>query len=95
MPSSGRHPHAAAILDANGGLVAQVEVEASQGGYEQLLGFVTQQAPGRRCWALEGTGCFGAGPGRDPGRPGSAQPPLAGPPAPAGPARGATGQLAQ
>ena len=56
-----RDRHAAAILDANGGLVAQVEVEASQGGYEQLLGFVTQQAPGRRCWTLEGIGCYGAG----------------------------------
>ncbi len=56
-----RDRHAAAILDANGGLVAQVEVEASQGGYEQLLGFVTRQAPGRRCRALEGTGCYGAG----------------------------------
>ena len=64
MPSSGRHPprpprcgHLGRQRRAGG----QVEVEASQGGYEQLLGFVTQQAPGRRCWTLEGIGCYGAG----------------------------------
>jgi transposase len=56
-----RDRHAAAILDHNGGLVAQLEVPASQAGYEELLGFVAQRAPGRRCWALEGTGCYGAG----------------------------------
>jgi hypothetical protein len=28
---------------------------------EALLGVVAQRAPGRRCWALEGTGSYGAG----------------------------------
>jgi transposase len=56
-----RDSHAAAVLDPTGGLVAQVELEASQAGYEQLLGYVAERAPGRRCWALEGTGCYGAG----------------------------------
>jgi hypothetical protein len=56
-----RDSHAAAILDRNGGLVAQLEVPSSQAGYATLLGFVTEHAPGRRCWALEGTGCYGAG----------------------------------
>jgi transposase len=56
-----RDSHAAAVLDPTGGLVAQVEIPSSQQGYEQLLRFVGQRAPGRRCWALEGTGCYGAG----------------------------------
>ena len=49
-----RDSHAAAVLDPTGGLLAQVETPASQAGYEQLLGFVAERAPGRRCWALEG-----------------------------------------
>jgi transposase len=56
-----RDSHAAAVLDPTGGLLAQVETPASQAGYEQLLGFVAERTPGRRCWALEGTGCYGAG----------------------------------
>ena len=56
-----RDSHAAAVLDPPGGVLAQVETPASQAGYEQLLGFVAERAPGRRCWALEGTGCYGAG----------------------------------
>jgi len=56
-----RDSHAAAVLDPTGGVLAQVETPASQAGYEQLLGFVAERAPGRRCWALEGTGCYGAG----------------------------------
>jgi hypothetical protein len=56
-----RDNHAAAILDRNGGLLGQLEVPSSQAGYEGLLGVVAQRAPGRRCWALEGTGCYGAG----------------------------------
>jgi transposase len=53
--------HAAAILDPNGGLVAQLAVPSDQAGFEVLLSVVTRRAPGRRCWALEGTGCYGAG----------------------------------
>jgi transposase len=56
-----RDRHTAAILDPNGGLVAQLEIPSDQAGAEALLGFVTERAPGRRCWALEGTGCYGAG----------------------------------
>jgi transposase len=52
-----RDAHAAAVLDRNGGLVAQLEVPSSQDGYEALLGLVAERAPGRRCWALEGSGC--------------------------------------
>jgi transposase len=56
-----RDAHAAAVLDRNGGLVAQLEVPSSQDGYQALLGLVAERAPGRRCWALEGSGCYGAG----------------------------------
>jgi hypothetical protein len=56
-----RDSHAAAILDRNGGVVAELTVPSDQGGSKALLGVVVQQAPGRRCWALEGTGCYGAG----------------------------------
>jgi hypothetical protein len=38
-----------------------MEVPSSQDGYQALLGLVAERAPGRRCWALEGTGCYGAG----------------------------------
>jgi hypothetical protein len=56
-----RDAHTAAILDRNGGLVAELEVASEQAGYERLLGFVSQHAPGRRCWPLEGSGCSGSG----------------------------------
>jgi transposase len=56
-----RDSHAAAVLDPTGGPVAQVEIPSSQQGYEQLLHFAAERASGRRCWALEGTGCYGAG----------------------------------
>ncbi len=56
-----RDSHATAILDPNGGLVAELEVPSDQAGYEELLRFAAHWAPGRRCWALEGTGCYGAG----------------------------------
>jgi hypothetical protein len=51
----------AAVLDRNGGLVAQLEILRDRDGAEALLGIVTERAPGRRCRALEGTGGYGAG----------------------------------
>jgi transposase len=56
-----RDAHAAAVLDPNGGLLAQLEVASEEAAYARLLAFVAERAPGRRCWALEGTGCYGAG----------------------------------
>ena len=56
-----RDRHAAAILDPNGGLVAELTVASDQAGSEALLGLVAQRAPGLRCWAVEGTGSYGAG----------------------------------
>jgi transposase len=57
-----RDAHSAAILTSSTGVVeAQTTLPADGGGYEQLLGFGRRYAPGRRAWAIEGTGSYGAG----------------------------------
>jgi transposase len=56
-----RDTHTAAILDPNGGLLTTMVAGTNQAGYQELLGWVRHRAPGRRCWALEGTGSYGAG----------------------------------
>jgi transposase len=56
-----RDRHAAALLDPNGGVRATREVPSDQAGHARLLQLANEQAPGRRVWALEGTGCYGAG----------------------------------
>jgi transposase len=61
----GVDPHrdtlAAAVTDPVGGLVAQMSARADAGGYRRLLDFAQAQVPGRRCWAVEGAGSYGAG----------------------------------
>jgi transposase len=52
---------AAAVTDPVGGVLAQTSVSADAAGYQQLLAFVRAQVPGRRCWAVEGAGSYGAG----------------------------------
>jgi transposase len=56
-----RDRHAAALLDPNGGVRATLEVPSDQVGHTRLLQLAQGQATGRRVWALEGTGCYGAG----------------------------------
>jgi transposase len=56
-----RDRHAAALLDPNGGVRATLEVPSDRAGHTRLLQLADAQAPGRRVWALEGTGCYGAG----------------------------------
>ena len=56
-----RDRHAAALLDPNGGVRATLEVPSDQTGHARLLQLAQVQASGRRVWALEGTGCYGAG----------------------------------
>ena len=56
-----RDRHAAALLDPNGGVRATLQVSSDRTGYVRLLQLADEQAPGRRIWALEGTGCYGAG----------------------------------
>jgi transposase len=56
-----KHTHTAAVMTAaTGAVVEQATVPATPAGYRQLLALATQQ-PGRRVWAIEGTGGYGAG----------------------------------
>jgi transposase len=56
-----RDTHAAALLDPNGGVRATLEVPSERAGHARLLQLAQVHASGRRVWALEGTGCYGAG----------------------------------
>jgi hypothetical protein len=56
-----RDTFAAAATDPVGGLLAQTSVRADAAGYRRLLDFAQAQVPGRRCWAVEGAGSYGAG----------------------------------
>jgi transposase len=51
----------AAAVTRLGGVLAQITTSADAAGYRRLLDFAHAQLPGRRCWAVEGTGSFGAG----------------------------------
>lgn len=51
-----------AVLDtATGSARAHIAAPADGAGYAQMLDWARQHAPGRRVWALEGTGSFAAG----------------------------------
>ena len=56
-----RDRHSAAILASSGGLVDQTSASADPAGYTMLLGWAHRRAAGRRVWAIEGTGSYGAG----------------------------------
>src|ERR671931_448613 len=57
-----RDTHALAIVDARtGGVVYEGSVSASSSGYARALELAKEHAPGRRAFAIEGTGSFGAG----------------------------------
>ena len=56
-----RDRHSAAILTSSGGLVDQTSAGADQAGYRTLLRWAHLQAAGRRLWAIEGSGSYGAG----------------------------------
>jgi len=59
---SHRDTHALALVAAaTGVLLAETQIEASAAGYARALSLAQTEAPGRRCWAIEGTGCYGAG----------------------------------
>ena len=55
-----RDAHTASAVDQVGGTVEGITVCASQRGSKELLGFARAVAPGKRCWAIEGTGLYGA-----------------------------------
>jgi transposase len=52
---------AAAAVTTLGGVLAHTTTSADAGGYRRLLDFAHAHLPGRRLWAVEGTGSFGAG----------------------------------
>jgi transposase len=56
-----RDRHSAAILAATGGLVVETSESADQRGYTSLLAWARRFANGRRIWAIEGSGSYGAG----------------------------------
>lgn len=56
-----RDSHTAVIVNPAGAEQAQLTVPTDPRGYRRLLDFAEHAARGRRCWAIEGTGSFGAG----------------------------------
>jgi transposase len=57
-----RDTHALAIVDVRtGGVVFEASVAANSSGYARALKLAREYAPGRRAFAIEGTGSFGAG----------------------------------
>ena len=54
--------HTLAFVAApSGGLLGQQTIATTARGYDQALRIARAQASGRRAWALEGSGCYGAG----------------------------------
>jgi transposase len=51
----------AAAVTRLGGVLAHITTSADAAGYRRLVDFAHAQLSGRRCWAVEGTGSFGAG----------------------------------
>lgn len=56
-----KEEHTAAMVDGLGGELALTSIPSTAGGYRCLLEWARALAPGRRVWAVEATGSFGAG----------------------------------
>jgi transposase len=57
-----RDEHTVAVVAASAGaVIAGVTAAATGRGYRELLAAAGQHAPGRRVWAIEGSGSYGAG----------------------------------
>ena len=57
-----RDEHVLAIVTAPAGaVVARTAAAADARSYRELLRVAARHAPGRRAWAIEGTGSYGAG----------------------------------
>jgi transposase len=56
-----RDRHVVAVVDRLGRVVGEVVVAVSRAGYGEALWFADRHALGGRCWAVEGTGSYGAG----------------------------------
>src|SRR6266540_449082 len=51
----------AVVVSPSGAVLAQQSVRASARGYAQAVRFVERYSGGRRVWAVEGAGHYGAG----------------------------------
>ncbi len=57
-----RDTNTAAVVEAaTGAVVDHHQCTTDAMGYKRCLAFAAKHAPGRRAWAIEGTGSFGAG----------------------------------
>jgi transposase len=56
-----KNSHTAAIVTPTGGLVEHLTVATDAFGAKRVLAFARSNAPGRRVWAIEGTGSYGSG----------------------------------
>src|SRR5438445_3812989 len=57
-----RDTHALAIVDvASGAVIVEATLLANNDGYAEALRLVEEHAPGRRVFAIEGTGSYGLG----------------------------------
>jgi transposase len=56
-----RDSHSAAVVNPNGGVCGELTVPTDAFGNAKVLRFASEHAPGRRVWAIEGTGSFGSG----------------------------------
>ncbi len=53
--------HSAALVNPVGGLLGVQELDANRAGYGAVLNWANAMTNGRRVWAVEGTGSYGAG----------------------------------
>ena len=57
-----RDAHALAVVEVrSGGVIFETDVVANESGYRAALSLAVDCAPGRRAFAVEGSGSFGAG----------------------------------
>ena len=56
-----RDTNTAAVLTEGGAVVAQQQCATDAMGYRRVVAFADEHASGRRVWAIEGTGSYGAG----------------------------------
>src|SRR5215211_371620 len=57
-----RDEHALALVGCpSGACLAEAVIAANGGGYAAALTLAQERAPGRRAWAIEGTGSYGKG----------------------------------
>jgi hypothetical protein len=56
-----RDTNTAAVVTAAGAVLAHQQCSTDAMGYRRVVAFADEHAPGRRVWAIEGTGSFGSG----------------------------------